>query len=140
MYEGRTDVEKGKVLGHENLGQVAEVGEAVNRIQAGDRVCPPFNISCGFCRNADRGLTDFCLTMNPGNADAAYGYAGMGPYKGGQAEFLRVLYGDFNCLRLPADAEEKESDYVMLADILPTGWHATELADFRPGESVVMFG
>jgi glutathione-independent formaldehyde dehydrogenase len=43
MYEGRTDVEKGKVLGHENLGRVAEVGEAMDRIKVGDMVCLPFN-------------------------------------------------------------------------------------------------
>jgi glutathione-independent formaldehyde dehydrogenase len=140
MYEGRTDVEKGKVLGHENLGRVAEVGEAVDRIKVGDLVCLPFNISCGFCRNCERGFTGFCLTTNPGNAGAAYGYAGMGPYQGGQAEYLRVPYADFNCLRLPPDAEEKEADYVMLADIFPTGYHATELADIRPGESVVVYG
>ncbi len=140
MYEGRTDVEKGKVLGHENLGRVAEVGKAVDRIKAGDLVCLPFNISCGFCRNCERGFTGFCLTTNPGNAGAAYGYAGMGSYQGGQADYLRVPYADFNCLRLPPDAEEKEADYVMLADIFPTGYHATELADIRPGDSVVVYG
>jgi threonine dehydrogenase-like Zn-dependent dehydrogenase len=73
-------------------------------------------------------------------AGAAYGFAGMGPYSGGQAELLRVPYGDFNCLVLPRDAEEKESDYVMLADIFPTGYHATELAGVQPGESVVIYG
>jgi glutathione-independent formaldehyde dehydrogenase len=140
MYEGRTDVEKGKVLGHENLGEVVEIGKAVQRIQVGDRVCLPFNISCGSCKNCERGLTGFCLTVNPGNAGGAYGYAGMGPYDGGQAEYLRVPYGDFNCLKLPEDAEEKENDYVMLSDIFPTGWHATELAGLQPGESVVIYG
>ena len=49
-------------------------------------------------------------------------------------------YGDFNCLMLPPDAEEQQNDYVMLADIFPTGWHATELAGLRPGESVVIYG
>jgi threonine dehydrogenase-like Zn-dependent dehydrogenase len=140
MYEGRTDVEKGKILGHENLGEVIEIGEAVDRVKVGDRVCLPFNISCGFCKNCERGLTGFCLTANPGNAGAAYGYAGMGPYSGGQAELLRVPYGDFNCLRLPPDAEEKENDYVMLSDIFPTGWHATVLAGVKPGDSVVIYG
>ena len=140
MYEGRTDVEPGTVLGHENLGQVIEIGSAVDQVKVGDRVCLPFNISCGFCKNCERGLTGFCLTANPGSAGAAYGYSGMGPYSGGQAEYLRVPYGDFNCLRLPDDAEEKEADYVMLSDIFPTGYHATELADVRPGESVVVYG
>jgi threonine dehydrogenase-like Zn-dependent dehydrogenase len=140
MYEGRTDMEKGRVLGHENLGQVVEVGEAVDRIKVGDWVCLPFNIACGFCKNCEAGLTGFCLTTNPGTAGAAYGFAGMGPYSGGQAEYLRVPYADFNCLKLPDDAQEKENDYVMLSDIFPTGWHATELAGVKPGESVVIYG
>src|ERR1700733_12266777 len=79
MYEGRTDVEEGKVLGHENLGQVLEVGAAVDRVKPGDFVCLPFNVGCGFCKNCEAGRTGFCLTANPGNAGAAYGYADMGP-------------------------------------------------------------
>jgi len=140
MFEGRTTVEKGKVLGHENLGEVIERGDAVVRVKVGDRVCLPFNIACGFCRNCEKGQTGFCLTTNPGSAGAAYGYAEMGPYAGGQAEYLRVPFADFNCLRLPDDAVEKEDDYVMLADIFPTGWHATRLADLQPGESIVVYG
>jgi threonine dehydrogenase-like Zn-dependent dehydrogenase len=86
MYEGRTDMEEGRVLGHENLGQVVEVGNAGDRIKVGDWVCLPFNVSCGFCKNCERGLTGFCLTTNLGTAGTAYGFAGMGPYSGGQAE------------------------------------------------------
>jgi len=140
MYEGRTDMEAGRILGHENLGVVIEVGAAVDRIKVGDRVCLPFNVGCGFCANCEQGLSGFCLTCNPGMAGAAYGFAGMGPYSGGQAELLRVPYGDYNCLVLPRDSEEKESDYVMLADIFPTGYHATELAGVKPGDSVVIYG
>ncbi len=140
MYEGRTSLEKGKIIGHENLGEVVEVGSAVRRIQVGDRVCVPFNCSCGYCRNCERGFTSACLTMNPPHTGAGYGYAEMGPYQGGQAEYLVVPYGDFNCLRLPEDAEEKESDYVMLADIWPTGWHAVELSGLQAGESIVIYG
>jgi threonine dehydrogenase-like Zn-dependent dehydrogenase len=51
----------------------------------------------------------------PGNAGAAYGYASMGPYSGGQAELLRAPYADSNCLVLPADAAEKANDYVRCA-------------------------
>lgn len=140
MYEGRTDVEKGKVLGHENLGEVIEVGHAIERIKVGDRVVLPFNIACGFCRNCEEGLTGFCLTANPGSAGAAYGFAGMGPYSGGQAELLRVPYGDFNCLVLPDGSEQKELDYALLSDIFPTGWHATVLAGLKAGDSVVIYG
>ena len=133
-------MESGKILGHENLGEVVEVGKAVAGIKVGDMVCLPFNIGCGYCKNCEKGFTGFCLTMNPGFAGAAYGFAGMGPYSGGQAEYLRVPYGDFNCLKLPEDAIEKENDYVMLSDIFPTGYHATELAGVKPGESVVIYG
>ena len=140
MYEGRTSVEPGKVLGHENLGEVIEVGSGVDRVKVGDNVVLPFNIACGFCKNCERGFTGFCTTVNPGFAGGAYGYADMGPYNGGQAELLRVPYGDFNCLRLPPDAKEKEADYAMLSDIFPTGYHGTELAGVKPGDSVVIYG
>ena len=140
MYEGRTDMESGRILGHENLGEVIEVGKAVDRVKVGDRVCLPFNIGCGFCENCERGLSGYCLTVNPGSAGGAYGFAGMGPYSGGQAEFLRVPYADYNCLVLPPDAEEKENDYVMLSDIFPTGYHATELAGVKAGDTVVIYG
>jgi len=140
MYEGRTDVEEGKILGHENMGEVIAVGDAVERVKVGDFVSLPFNIGCGFCKNCERGFTGFCLTVNPGFAGGAYGYADMGPYAGGQAELLRVPFGDFNCLRLPPDVREKQNDYTMLSDIFPTGYHAAAMADVQPGDSVVVYG
>jgi glutathione-independent formaldehyde dehydrogenase len=86
MYDGRTPLDKGTVVGHEIMGVIDEVGEAVESIKPGDRVVLPFNIACGFCFNCHRGHTEACLTMNPEEPHAAYGYAGMGPYQGGQAE------------------------------------------------------
>jgi len=141
MYEGRTAVEEGKVLGHENMGIVEEVGPGVTRIKAGDRVSVPFNIACGTCRNCRQGWTSFCTRTNPteGMDGAAYGYANMGPYDGGQAEYLRVPYADVNLLRLPQGTEH-ERDFTMLSDIFPTGWHGAELARQRPGDRVVVFG
>jgi glutathione-independent formaldehyde dehydrogenase len=142
MYEGRTDFEQGRAFGHENLGRVIEVGQAVEKIKVGDWVCLPFNVACGHCVNCERGLTNYCLIAQPAEnmAGAAYGFADMGPWQGGQAEYLRVPWADFNALRLPEDAEDKQDDYVMLADIFPTGWHATELAGVEPGETVVIYG
>lgn len=63
-----------------------------------------------------------------------------GAVQRGQAEYLRVPYADYNCLQLPPDAKEKETDYVMLSDIFPTGWHATRLANLEPGQSIVIYG
>ncbi|GAA3355409.1 glutathione-independent formaldehyde dehydrogenase [Streptomyces antimycoticus] len=139
MYEGRTAAEPGIVFGHENLGVIEETGPGVVTLSKGDRVVMPFNVACGFCKNCLAGDTGFCLTVNPGFAGGAYGYVAMGPYTGGQAERLRVPFADFNCLKLPA-GEEFETDFVLLADIFPTGYHGCELAEVSPGESVAVYG
>ncbi|MEV5935655.1 glutathione-independent formaldehyde dehydrogenase [Streptomyces sp. NPDC052079] len=139
MYEGRTAAEPGITFGHENMGIITEVGSGVTGLKEGDRVVMPFNVACGFCINCVEGYTGFCLTVNPGFAGGAYGYVAMGPYKGGQAEYLRVPYADFNCLKLPP-GQEHENDFILLADIFPTGYHGCELAQVRPGESVTVYG
>ncbi|HYT35798.1 MAG TPA: glutathione-independent formaldehyde dehydrogenase [Ktedonobacteraceae bacterium] len=139
MYEGRTAAQPGIVFGHENMGIVEEVGTGVTTLRKGDRVVMPFNVACGFCKNCERGFTGFCLTVNPGFAGGAYGYVAMGPYTGGQAEYLRVPFADFNALKLPPGTEHEE-DFALLADIFPTGYHGTELAQVSPGESVAVFG
>ncbi|WP_188884020.1 glutathione-independent formaldehyde dehydrogenase [Halarchaeum grantii] len=141
MYEGRTAADEGIVFGHEAMGVVEEVGEGVDSLDVGDRVSIPFNVACGHCKNCEQGKTGFCLNVNPDGgvpAGGAYGYVGMGPYQGGQAEKMRVPYADFNALKLPDEGHE--DDFAMLADIFPTGWHGTELADLQPGESVAIFG
>ncbi|MDE3204410.1 MAG: glutathione-independent formaldehyde dehydrogenase, partial [Acidobacteriota bacterium] len=130
-----------KVLGHENMGIVVEVGPGVTRVKPGDRVSVPFNIACGYCENCDLGWTSFCLNTNPteGVDGAAYGYANMGPYAGGQAELLRVPFADFNLLELPP-GDEFEQDFTMLSDIFPTAYHGCALAEVGPGHSVAVFG
>jgi glutathione-independent formaldehyde dehydrogenase len=141
MYEGRTTVEVGKVLGHENMGIVTEVGPGVQFTKVGDRVSVPFNIACGSCANCQQGWTSFCLRTNPtqGVDGAAYGYANMGPYDGGQADYLRVPFADFNLLQLPAGSEF-ENDFTMLSDIFPTAFHGCELGEVGPGHTVAVFG
>lgn len=139
MYEGRTDAEPGIVFGHENMGVVEEVGPGVASVKKGDRVVLPFNVACGFCANCRAGKSAFCQTVNPAKDGGAYGYVGMGPYMGGQAEYLRVPFADYNCVPLP-EGKEHENDFALLADIFPTGYHSTELAGVRPGETVAVYG
>jgi glutathione-independent formaldehyde dehydrogenase len=139
MYEGRTAAEPGIVFGHENMGVIVEVGPAVKDRKVGDRVVMPFNVACGFCKNCLGGFTGFCTTVNPGFAGGAYGYVSMGPWVGGQAELMQVPFADFNCLPLPQGTDH-EADFALLADIFPTGYHGTELAGVKPGESVAVFG
>jgi len=89
MYDGRTGAEPGLVLGHEPVGTVEEVGGAVTLLQPGERVVVPTHLFCGLCFNCIRGYTAACLRVRPGGFGAAYGYAGMGPYRGAQAQLLR---------------------------------------------------
>ena len=139
MYEGRTAAEPGIVFGHENMGIIEEVGPAVEERKVGDRVVMPFNVACGFCKNCLNGFTGFCTVVNPGFAGWAYGYVAMGPWMGGQAEYMQVPFADFNCLLLPPGTEH-EADFALLADIFPTGYHGAELAGVKPGETVAVFG
>ncbi|KAI1334569.1 chaperonin 10-like protein [Xylariaceae sp. FL0016] len=139
MYEGRTAAEPGITFGHENMGIVHELGPGVTRLQKGDRVVMPFNVADGRCRNCEEGRTAFCEGVNPGFAGGAYGYVAMGPYRGGQAQYIRVPYADFNALQLPPGTEH-ESDFILLADVFPTGWHGVKLSGFQPGESLAVFG
>jgi hypothetical protein len=130
MYEGRTAAEPGitfgtltfshpsfhllTTLGHENMGIVEQLGEGVTLLKKGDRVVMPFNVADGRCRNCEEGKTAFCTGVNPGFAGGAYGYVAMGPYRGGQAQYIRVPYADFNALKLPA-GKEHEADFILLA-------------------------
>lgn len=106
MYEGRTAMEEGRVLGHENLGEIVEVGNAVQRVKKGDLVCLPFNIGCGFCKNCERGLTGYCLTANPGTAGPRTALPVWAVSRGPGGAVARALYADFNCLLLPPDARK----------------------------------
>jgi glutathione-independent formaldehyde dehydrogenase len=141
MYDGRTGAEPGLVLGHEPLGVVRAVGEDVHLVRPGQRVAVPTHLFCGVCYNCARGYSAACLRVRPGGFGAAYGYAGMGPYRGAQADLLRVPFADANCVPLPGEpGDEREDDFAMLADAFVTGWHATELGQVAPTSTVAVFG
>jgi glutathione-independent formaldehyde dehydrogenase len=141
IYEGRLGDGSPMVIGHEPLGVVEKVGSDVANVRVGDRVTVPTHICCGFCANCVHGFSAQCLTNNPGNAGAAYGYPGMGGYLGVQTELARIPFADANCLRLPGEpGDDWEHDFVLLADALPTAFHATELAGVRYNDIVVIYG
>jgi glutathione-independent formaldehyde dehydrogenase len=141
MYDGRTGANPGLLLGHEPLGVVEQVGACVETITPGMRVVMPTHLYCGTCHMCARGLSAACLRARPDGVGAAYGYAGMGPYRGAQAELLRVPWADANCIRLPGEpGDAREDDFVLLADAFVTGWHASTLADVRAGDTVAVFG
>src|SRR6202011_4205830 len=120
MVRGRTTAPAGLILGHEITGEVIEAGRDVEYIKVGDLVSVPFNIACGRCRNCKEGYTNLCQNTNPAGIGGAYGFVGMGGWRGGQAEYLMVPYADFNLLKFPDkdQAMEKIDSLTLLSDIL----------------------
>ena len=142
MYRGRTDMQPGTPFGHEITGMVIEKGADVEMLDIGDIVSVPFNVACGRCRNCKEQATNICLTVNDLKPGGAYGYAEMGPWQGGQAEYVFVPYADFNLLKFPdrEQAIEKLLDLSMLTDIFPTGFHGAVTAGVGVGKTVYIAG
>ena len=121
MYEGRTGATPGMVFGHENMGIVEEVGSgggsSIRKVS--DRVVPSRSTwRAGSARTPCEASRVLPHPSTPGFAGERVGYVAMGPYQGGQSEYLRVPFADFNCLKLPPGTEF-EDDFALLADIFP---------------------
>jgi threonine dehydrogenase-like Zn-dependent dehydrogenase len=142
LYHGLVpDTRVGSTFGHEFIGEVIEVGSAIQKLKVGDRVIVPFNISCGkcvFCRQELYGNCHESNTMATA-VGAIYGYSHTaGGYDGGQAEYVRVPYADVGPTVIPADMDL--DDAVLLTDVVPTGYQAAEMAGIKKGDTVVIFG
>ncbi|MFG3491666.1 MULTISPECIES: zinc-dependent alcohol dehydrogenase [unclassified Streptomyces] len=135
-------LDSGDILGHEAMGIVEEVGPDVRTLTPGDRVVVPFNISCGTCWMCGQGLQSQCETTQVteyGMGASLFGYTKLyGQVPGGQAEFLRVPFGDTLPVKVPDDAPDQR--YLYLSDVLPTAWQAVEYAAVPPGGSVTVLG
>ncbi|MFE3607495.1 zinc-dependent alcohol dehydrogenase [Streptomyces goshikiensis] len=132
----------GDILGHEPMGIVEEVGPEVTRIRPGDRVVVPFNVSCGTCHMCGDGLHSQCETTQVreyGSGASLFGYTKLyGQVPGGQAEYLRVPFG--NALPIPVPGDGPDERFVYLSDVLPTAWQAVEYAAIPPGGTVAVLG
>jgi threonine dehydrogenase-like Zn-dependent dehydrogenase len=150
LYNGfMPTMEKGDILGHENMGEVVEVGSEVHNLKVGDRVVVPFNIACGECFFCNKQMFSLCDRSNP-NAEIAakamghspsglLGYSHMlGGFSGGQAEYLRVPFADVGPLKLPSDLPDDK--LLFLSDIFPTGYMAAENAEIEEGDTVAVWG
>lgn len=141
IYRGRFPAPAGMVLGHENTGEVEEVGRDVQFLKKGDLVSVPFNVACGRCRNCKVRHTEVCMNVNPDVACGAYGF-NLGGWQGGQADYMMVPFADFNLLKFPdkAQAMAKIKDLTLLSDILPTGFHGCVAAGVGVGSTVYIAG
>jgi threonine dehydrogenase-like Zn-dependent dehydrogenase len=150
LYDGYIPtMRRGDILGHEFMGEVVEVGPAVQSLKIGDRVVVPFAIACGKCWYCRRQEWSLCDNTNPNYrvAEALYGYSGaglfgyshmMGGYAGGQAEYVRVPFADVGPLKVPAHLPDEK--VLFLSDIFPTGYMAAENCSIRNGDVVAVWG
>ncbi|MGO4886371.1 zinc-dependent alcohol dehydrogenase [Anaerobacillus sp. MEB173] len=130
------------VIGHEPMGIVEEVGTEVTNLKKGDRVIIPFNVSCGECIYCKTDLTSQCDNSNPhGEMGGFFGYSETtGGYPGGQAEYMRVPYGNFTPFKLPDDCEVEDEKLVLIADVVPTAYWSVDNAGVKDGDTVVVLG
>jgi threonine dehydrogenase-like Zn-dependent dehydrogenase len=142
-------MKSGDVLGHENMGEVVEVGADNKKLKVGDRVVVPFTIACGECFFCKNGFFSGCERTNPdheaasklwGNAPAGlFGYSHLcGGYAGGQAEYLRVPYADVGPVKIPDGLTDEQ--VLFLSDIFPTGYMAADFCDIKGGEAIAVWG
>ncbi len=132
------------IIGHEPMGVVEEVGTEVTRVKKGDRVIIPFNVACGRCWFCENQLESQCDNSNEflhGDTGAYFGYSETyGGYAGGQAELLRVPFGNFLPFKVPEDAEMEDEKLLFLSDILPTAYWSVDNAGVKPGDTVIILG
>jgi threonine dehydrogenase-like Zn-dependent dehydrogenase len=133
-YKNLDPSEGARIMGHEAIGVVEEVGSEVRTIKHGDLVVMPFAFSDGTCEFCHEGLQTECVHKGFfGN-----GADGVG---GAQAEALRIPLADGTLFALPADADEALMPaFLTLADVLGTGHHAAVVAGVEPGKSVAVVG
>ncbi|WP_158736271.1 zinc-dependent alcohol dehydrogenase [Alteribacillus sp. YIM 98480] len=133
---------EGYIIGHEPMGIVEDTGPDVTKVKKGDRVIVPFNIACGDCYYCKNQLESQCDNSNPhGEAGAYFGYSGtFGGYPGGQAELLRVPYGNFTPFVVPEECELEDESILFLSDIIPTAYWGVEQANVQKNDTVIVLG
>jgi threonine dehydrogenase-like Zn-dependent dehydrogenase len=133
-------VAPGRILGHEGVGVVEEVGPQVRNLEPGQRVVICSTIACGTCSYCRAGYYAQCDRANPnapttaffGGPDAAGGYDGL------QAERARIPFAHTTLVPLPDSVSDEQA--ILVSDIFPTGWFGARLAEVGDGDTVAVFG
>jgi alcohol dehydrogenase len=130
------EVELGRILGHEGVGIITEIGAGVTQLAVGDKVILSCVSSCGRCSNCRKGLYSHCLDPE--------GIAGIGwifgyMIDGTQAELVRVPFAENSVYKIPAGMTDAEG--ILLSDILPTGFEmGVQYGNVQPGDVVAVIG
>ncbi len=124
-------VSDGRILGHEGVGIVDQIGANVMNFKVGDKVIISCISSCGSCANCKKGMYSHC------EKDGGWILGNL--IDGTQAEFVRTPYADNSLYLMPAEADEES--LVMLSDILPTGFECGVINGcIKPGDIVAIIG
>jgi len=131
-YRGIAKRESGSTVGHEAIGIVESVGSDVKDIKVGDFVIAPFTHGCGHCAACLAGFDGDCLNKEAG---------GNGGYQG---EYLRFINANWALVKIPGQPEDYSDDmfnnFLALADVMATGFHAAKSAEVKKGDTVVVMG
>ena len=126
-------VTEGRILGHEAVGTITAVGDAISSFKVGDRVLVPAITRCGRCEYCQRSMPSHCQTV--GGIGWIFGHL----IDGTQAESVRVPYADTSLYHLPEGVSDEKA--IFLADSLPTGYEVGVLAGgVRPGDTIAVVG
>ncbi|KAB8126980.1 glutathione-dependent formaldehyde dehydrogenase [Gracilibacillus oryzae] len=136
------NIQENYIIGHEPMGIVEEVGPGVTKVKKGDRVVVPFNVSCGECWFCQHQLESQCDHSNDnGEMGAYFGYSGTaGGYPGGQAEYMRVPYGNFTPYKIPEESEVDDDNLVLLSDAGTTAYWSVDNSGMKEGDTVIILG
>src|SRR4051794_12488006 len=133
-------VAEGRILGHEGVGVVEEVGDGVRNVEPGERVVIPSTIACGSCSYCRAGYFAQCDRANPNGPGTAFfgGPEEAGGFDGLQAELARVPFANVGLVKLPDEVSDDQA--ILLSDIFPTGYQAADMAEISAGDVVCVFG
>ncbi|AZQ47265.1 zinc-dependent alcohol dehydrogenase [Bacillus sp. GX] len=142
LYQGNMPLPQGYIIGHEPMGIVEEVGPDVTKVKKGDRVVIPFNVACGHCFYCQHEMESQCDNSNPHYDSGGYfGYTEkFGNHPGGQAEYLKVPFGNFTPFVIPESCELEDESLLFLSDVLPTAYWSVINAGVKPGDTVIVLG
>src|SRR5947207_15522052 len=133
IYHGRVQIEPGFTIGHEFVGTVEAVGDAVTRVAEGDRVLGTFHTACGSCFFCKKGLFSKCDDAR------VYGHgATLGNLQGSQAERVLVPHANLSLRRVPDGISDASA--LFAGDVMGTGYHSCVAAGTKPGDSVAVVG